>query len=195
MYNRAMATIFYFHGFASVGEGPKTESLRANFPDHVVIAPNIPLNPAKAVEVLSAAVRAATSFPIIFIGTSLGGFWANAMAQKFDAPAILINPSINPSTTMAARVGAALLNYKTGEKIEVTAEDVRQFKELEHEVGELYNGALIHLFLAQDDEVLPYEVTLSQLPYTATLNVAVAGGHRYLLGWNNIIDCVKILTI
>lgn len=99
-----MATILYLHGFASAGAGPKVDALREAFPDHAVLAPDIPTDLVQAQALLDGVVRKITSYPVIAVGTSLGGFWANYLAQVYDMPAILVNPSTEPAVTMASKL-------------------------------------------------------------------------------------------
>lgn len=189
-----MATIFYFHGFGSTGEGPKVDSLRQALPNHTIVAPDIPSNPKVAVTVLSKLIREAASYPVVFIGTSLGGFWANYMAQKFDAPAVIVNPSTNPAASMQSRIGTVFMNYKTNAPIEITQDDVNEFTKLEDELAELYNGALVHLFVAKDDDVISCEQTLKNIPYSASCTISESGGHRYLEEWDKVVSAVSRLV-
>lgn len=138
-------------------------------------------------------MRAATSFPIVFIGTSLGGFWANYFAHKYDTKCVLVNPSISPSVNMAKRVGVDCTNYATGEPIVVTLDIVAQYVALQNEASEMCNGALINLFLAMDDDILDYRTTLVALPFTNTIVVTETGGHRYESKWPAVVTFVRTL--
>lgn len=190
-----MATICYLHGFGSSGVSAKSTAIRKAFPNDTVLSPNIPTNPVDAVRTVTDIVCASMTdlknvndFPLIFVGTSLGGFWANYFAQKFDAPAVLVNPSTSPSCTMQPRVGMDVNNYVTGEKIVVTDADVAEYARLEAETAAEYNGALIDVFLAQDDDVIPFGDTILALPFTRSMSVTADGGHRYDTKWGTVIE-------
>ena len=189
-----MSTIIYCHGFGSTGSNPKSSALRAAFPNDTVVSPDLPIDPSATLQILTKIVHTATSFPIVFVGTSLGGFWANYCAHKFDAPCVLVNPSMTPSATMSLRIGKDICNYVTGEPIVVTSDHVAQFSKLQDEAEYLSNGALIHLFLAMDDDVVDYRKTVASLPFVKSRFVTTDGGHRYEEKWSTVIDLVKTLT-
>ena len=54
---------------------------------------------------------------VILVGTSLGGFWANYMAEKMNLPCILINPVPRPSTSLLKYLpeGGVASSYKVFE--------------------------------------------------------------------------------
>lgn len=100
-----MPTIIYLHGFASIGTSPKSDALVAAFGRDCVFSPNLPTDPEQTIAIVSEIVARVVNFPLIFVGTSLGGFWAHYFAQRFDAACIMVNPSMNPAEKVAERVG------------------------------------------------------------------------------------------
>lgn len=78
--------------------------------------------------------------PVCFMGASLGGFWANWLANYWAAPCILLNPCCHPSD-FAARLP---------QEDKVWAD----FVTLESDI--LHPALPRLLFLAQDDNVLDY---------------------------------------
>lgn len=64
---------------------------------------------------------------IVFVGTSLGGFWAAEMARKFCAPSVIINPCYDPQNMLNKYVGAESTNYKTGDVNTLTSEAVATY--------------------------------------------------------------------
>lgn len=190
-----MATIIYLHGFASVGKGPKYDALCAALPEHEVLAPDLPIDPDEVIKKVKDLVRNVTQYPLLFVGTSLGGFWANYFAHVFDTPCVLVNPSMNPSIGMKCRIGKRFENYITGEPIYISEEILNRFAELEEEEKILRNGYLINLFVAEDDDVLPYKETLKLVPYHASCIVTSDGGHRFEKNWPLVLIKVKNLLM
>ena len=188
-----MATVIYFHGFASTGTGPKVDALKSAFPNDVVLAPDLPSDPVDVILTINSIIDKVKNYPLIFVGTSLGGFWANYFGQVYDVPAVLVNPSTRPSQTLAQRVNTEVVNYHTGDIIKITAKDIDRFKSLESTIESLYNGALVHLFVAEDDNVINPAVTLENIKYTKFKSVTPDGGHRYSEKWNDVISHMQAI--
>lgn len=182
--------IIFFHGFASVGVSPKSDALRAAFGDDQVISPDLPTDPVAVIELITKLVHTAPKDKLIFVGTSLGGFYANYCAQLFDVPCVIVNPSTRPSVTMNARLGINH-NMATGAEFEITREDVAMFAYMEKFINGNSNGALVNLFLAEDDTVLDYRIAEHDIPFTKQTFKFPDGGHRFESNWGSVINCVK----
>lgn len=61
---------------------------------------------------------------IVFVGTSLGGFWAAMMARHFGTPSVIINPCYDPHSMLRKYVGTLQTNYYTAETNVLTDEVV-----------------------------------------------------------------------
>jgi predicted esterase YcpF (UPF0227 family) len=186
-------TIIYLHGFASTGTSEKSQSLRSQLPDTVIFAPDLPADPLQVVTIVADIVASVTQWPLVFVGTSLGGFWANYFAQYYDAPAILVNPSTRPDESMACRVGQPLVNYVTGEPILITPEHISLFVKYRAAADQLYNGNLIHLFAAEDDSVINYNIAVQDLKYFKSVSITPDGGHRYTQHWDRVVHLVATM--
>jgi predicted esterase YcpF (UPF0227 family) len=187
------ATIIYLHEFAGVGNCVKSQILRTTFSNCTVHSPNLPIDPAEIIAVVLIMVQEATQFPVIFVGAGIGGFWANYFAQTFNVPCLLINPSTEPAAIMLPYVGTEIKNHSTNLPIIITHEHVAHYDELQEQASELHNGALVHLLLAMDDELIDYRSTLINLPYFKSVVVTEHGGHRYDAHWTLIINRIKDL--
>jgi len=191
--------IIHLHGFASVGTGVKYDALVAEFGEDNVISPNLPLNPDDVEPMLDSIVRECAkrekSTPIVFVGTSLGGFWANYMSQKWDCPCVLVNPSMFPSHTMFFVSGMTMCNFATGLPFTVPIDIVPSFMKREKFLEDNTNGELINLFVARDDNILDYKVTLRQTPQTASTQIFEDGGHRFEKHWPSVLEKIKELVI
>jgi len=64
---------------------------------------------------------------IIFVGTSLGGFWAAEMARAFSTPSVLINPCYDPYRMLRKYVGVQHKNYITNEVKILTNSNVETY--------------------------------------------------------------------
>lgn len=184
--------IVYLHGFGSAGNSPKSQALKAVFGDDAVISPDLPMDPDEVIAKIATIVHENKEYPIIFVGTSLGGFYANYFAQRYDAPCVLVNPSTKPSVTMAKRLGKNT-NYVTGAEFEITDRHIATFEAMEHAVED-QNGALISLFVAEDDDILDPSIALQYFPFTKTKVVTKDGGHRFEKHWDTVVDYIKTLA-
>lgn len=187
-------TIVYLHGFASSGTSKKSQLLKEVFGDSAVFAPDLPFDPDQVIEVVDSIVSKVTNYPLIFVGTSLGGFWANYFAQKYDAIGVLVNPSSRPDVTMSEKVGTTVLHYQTSEPIVITDNHIEKFTMYRLEAQNLQNGNLIHLFLAKDDDVLDMKVALKDFKYFKTCTITPTGGHRFESEWSLVVEQLKKLT-
>ena len=74
--------IVYLHGFASSGVSDKVTALKERFGDDKVIAPDLPFDPDEVVSLVYDVVRnfmknRKPDEKLVFVGTSLGAFYAN----------------------------------------------------------------------------------------------------------------------
>lgn len=184
--------IVYLHGFASSGTSAKVDALRERFGYDNVLAPNLPFDPEAVVDMVNDLVstflvKRKTGEKLIFVGTSLGAFYANFFGQVYDCPVVLVNPSSNPSESLKARLGPNV-NYMTGEEFMVSVAHLDKLEMMRKKVAETYSGALVSLFVSRDDEVIPYESMLESFPYTSKTVIMEDGGHRFTQYWNLVVD-------
>src|SRR5712691_10546160 len=66
---------------------------------------------------------------ITLVGSSLGGFYATWLAEKYGVRAVLINPATDPHMGLHAYLGRQH-GYHGGESYELTEEHLRQWEEL-----------------------------------------------------------------
>ncbi|MBC5782630.1 hypothetical protein H8N03_06710 [Ramlibacter sp. USB13] len=186
-------TIFYLHGFASAGNGPKAQALRSRFGPRSVLSPDLPIDPRAVRDEVDSLIRTARSSPLILVGTSLGGFYACYFSRRWSLPCVLVNPSMEPSRTVGKRIGTHR-NYSTGADFEVTQEHAREWAAMEASLAEGLDARLVSLFLAQDDDVLPYTSALQRIPADAFRCVTPDGGHRYESHWGSVMDRIAAVA-
>lgn len=190
--------IVYLHGFASSGTSAKVDALRERFGKDSVIAPDLPFDPVEVVSLVDKIVadfivNRKSGEKLIFVGTSLGAFYANYFGHMYDCPIVLINPSGNPSETLKARLGPNV-NYTTGEEFMVSIAHLDKLAAMRKYVTDNYSGSLVSLFVARDDEVIPFESMLENFPLTSKTVVTEDGGHRFTTHWDLVIDRVAELV-
>lgn len=87
--------LVYVHGFASSGSSGTVMTLRSHLAAWNVIAPDLPVDPFEALELLRETV--AKEAPDIVVGTSMGGMYAQ---QLWGTPRIIVNPSFEMSRSL-----------------------------------------------------------------------------------------------
>jgi len=187
-------TIVYLHGFASSGSSPKVDALRERFGTDSVVAPDLPFDPILVRKlildlVLKYLKTRSENDKLVFVGTSLGAFYANYFGHLYDCPIVLVNPSGKPSETLKAKLGPNV-NYATGEEFMVSLAHLDELENMRKYVADNYSGSLVSLFLARDDEVIPFESMMESFPYSSKTVVTDDGGHRFTKHWNLVVDRV-----
>lgn len=82
--------------------------------------PDLPHRPLQAIgKVVQWVEQERNSAPPTFVGSSLGGYYATHLAERFDARAVLINPTVHPFDDLKPNIGAQV-NMYSGEAFEVT---------------------------------------------------------------------------
>ncbi len=166
-----MSKILYLHGFASCGEGNKSLLLKSYFGAENVIAPDLPPSPIDAIDLIEEILGSKNIDCLI--GSSLGGYYATVLAEKYRMKAILLNPSTQPWETLAAY---------TGWQKRFCDEEVFEFKPVYLEQLKMLQTApdkgRYLLLLQSGDEVLDY--TKAQSFYNKhKIIVEYGGNHRF----------------
>lgn len=166
-----MPKVLYLHGFASCGEGNKSLELKRFFGADNVIAPDLPPSPLDAIQMIE-EILIATRFDVL-IGSSLGGFYATYLAEKYKMKAILLNPSTEPWETLSSHLGWQK-RFCDEEVFEFKAVYLEQLKTLQTASDK---GRYL-LLLQSGDEVLDY--TKAQSLYNMhKIIVEYGGNHRF----------------
>lgn len=90
-------TMMYVHGFASSGQSGTVTRLRTVFPNARVVAPDLPVHPQEAIDLLHHLCE--TEKPDLILGTSMGGMYTE---QLYGFDRICMNPAMCIADTMQA---------------------------------------------------------------------------------------------
>lgn len=167
-------TVIYLHGFASGfnGDSPKTGMIeQLGYPLRWALTDGdyTPAGYQRAV----AALNLDLARPLVFMGTSLGGFWARELGNRWGQPWIALNPALRPERTLAPHTGT-LPRYDNGALFTWTAADNAAYEHWPREVIRPEVPGLI--IVAEDDDTIPFQDTLPEVG-TAELLVLPQGGH------------------
>ncbi|MEC9482153.1 MAG: YqiA/YcfP family alpha/beta fold hydrolase [Halomonas sp.] len=116
-----VAGVLYLHGFNSGSESPKARLMRAACAriDHrgrplACCTPQLPHRPQAAYEMAERLLRSLGENTLL-VGSSMGGFLASCLAERFDLRAVMLNPAVDPARLVDDWVGMAFVNDYTGE--------------------------------------------------------------------------------
>lgn len=148
-------SILYIHGLNSSPDSQKARQLsalmqRIGLADQLR-APALHHHPRQAIAQLEAAL-AQLDAPLL-VGSSLGGYYATHLAQRFGLKAVLINPVVNPHRLFDGYLGEQT-NHYTGERWQLTHDHVTALAELE--VPAPTNRERLQVWLQTGDETLDY---------------------------------------
>ncbi len=109
----ALRTVLYLHGFRSSPASFKAQRLREYFSQRGAasrfLCPQLPPSPREAMALIRALVHeqvaGAPADQLAVIGSSLGGFYATAVAEDTACRAVLINPAVWPARDLARYIG------------------------------------------------------------------------------------------
>lgn len=160
-----MRPVIYIHGYGSSGLTETATNLRRVLANEFeVISPTYDgSKPDHSMAVLEVCFQLLRARSPILVGTSLGGFFANALSRKFDVPAVIVNPSIQPSGSL----------HKYGEDAKVLA----AYQSLEAQERARLNEPRRVVVLGSRDEVVDPR-TNGMLLKGNTETVWVDMGHR-----------------
>lgn len=151
--------ILYLHGFASSGNSGTAREIQECLPNSKVISPDLPINPAAALDVIR-NIESHTRIDLV-IGTSMGGLFALFCIGR---NTIVVNPSFHVSQMMKRRLDGAdsvtIPFYKkreTGEtEFELTQSIANSYFNLESNVflqSQLDMANVLGIFGTDDDVV------------------------------------------
>ena len=149
--------ILYLHGFRSSPQSMKARLMAAHFAEaeHRFVCPQLPPSPAAAMELACEFMedRGDTARDWAVIGSSLGGYYATWLAERYGCRAALLNPAVRPDLDLGAHVGVftafhsdAPFEFKPEYLDELTALRVERITRLERYL----------LLAATGDEVLDW---------------------------------------
>jgi uncharacterized protein len=162
-----MIRIVYLHGFNSSPASIKAQLLAraiAELPTAVrpeYFIPQLSHRPSEAMRTVCAWVEGrarSRSNALTFVGSSLGGFYATYLAERYGANAALINPAIDPAIDLASYVGPQR-NLYTGEQYELAAEHLAELATLK--IARITRPARYLLLVQTGDEILDYRAAVA----------------------------------
>ena len=167
--------IIYLHGFNSSPHSQKAQLLRRSLAARGsatrFVVPALSHWPSRAIAECRMLIESNAREPMCLIGSSLGGYYALWLAQRYALRAVLVNPAVRPYELLADHLGLQRSRL-SGESYEFTDEHLRQLRALD--VDAIARPQDILLLLTTGDEVLDYRAALGR--YADVRQHVVPGG-------------------
>ncbi|MEA9567669.1 YqiA/YcfP family alpha/beta fold hydrolase [Polynucleobacter sp. AP-Nickl1-40-C4] len=153
--------VVYLHGFRSsprsskavlTGDAIKALST-ANNPMEWY-CPQLLASPKDSMDMVIRHIEASTHDRLVVIGSSLGGYYTNYLAEKFGCKAVALNPAVRAPKELAPHVGM-LTSYDTNEPYDFRPEYIDELKALQ--VESISNPSRYFLIAAKGDELLDWQ--------------------------------------
>jgi predicted esterase YcpF (UPF0227 family) len=163
--------LLYLHGFRSSPRSFKArvvqQRMEAAGRAADLICPQLPASPKAAMDLVLTLVER-YSGNLAIIGSSLGGFYATWLAERFGCRAALINPAVDPLKDLDKHVGITT-EWHTGEPFEFKRDYIDELAALK--VGTITRPQRYFLLAATGDEVLDYRDMVAHY----------AGAHQHVI--------------
>ena len=106
------------------------------------------------------------------MGSSLGGYWATWLAEKYDLRAVLINPAVKPEMFKNEFINVELQNYHTQDKYQLSEKDGMDLMAVN--INQVKRTANYWLMVQTGDETLDYKLAVEK--YSASKQLIEEGG-------------------
>ncbi len=172
-------TLCYIHGFNSSPQSYKSELARRWLTEHqadtAFVCPFLSPFPDQAMAHLLQEMNALDG-RVGFIGSSMGGFYANYLAERYACKAVLVNPAVRPWLGREYLLGEQT-NYHTDKSYMIEPKHLAQLEAFE--VSRITRPADIWVMVQTGDEVLDYRQAVEK--YKACQVLVEAGGdHSFI---------------
>jgi len=193
--------LIYIHGLDSDANSTKGMLLEKycqhHHPDINVLRPDLNKSPQDVFDKLISLVEEwGSDSKVVFVGSSLGGYFSTLVSNHTGCAALLLNPSTQPHVTLQRFAHDLLLNndsnegqgedelpknqilYTTAGGWDITSADLQWFAD--HQLSEVHYPKKIAVFIKEGDELLNPELSKAFYQQQGSTVILQAGGdHRF----------------
>ena len=175
-----MSRILYLHGFNSSPQSAKAQGfkqwLSVTHPDIELLVPQLPPYPQQAAQLIEKLVKDNANDKLGLIGSSLGGYLAIWLSQRFHLPAVVVNPAVRPFDLLQDFLGDNENPY-THQKYRLAPHHMDELLALR--IPTITSPDLIWLLQQTGDEILDYRQAVSYLG-ACKKTVEQGGNHAFV---------------
>ena len=181
--------LIYIHGYNSSPQSIKAEMLRNYIHDHHLdiefLAPEVSPLPDRAIESLCRLVEQKGAEHVRLVGSSMGGFYATYLAEKYGVHAVLINPAVKPQKLLLQYLGENTHPY-SGETYVFDQSHIETLEQLDVDPHHYPDRYL--LMVQTGDETLDYRLAVDK--YQNCPSIIEEGGSHRFSGFENWIPYI-----
>ncbi len=173
--------LVYIHGFLSGPESHKAQQVKrwSEERDVAFHCPALSAHPGEAIANLEVALinlQMSGAESIGLIGSSLGGYYATYLTEKYPCRALLVNPAVKPYELITAYLDQPLKNYYSEATYTLSSKDMDALKQLE--VATLTRHNRLWLLAQEGDETLDYRQAVERYA-GCQQTIEPAGDHSF----------------
>lgn len=147
------------------------------------VCPALPASPLASIEVVRALVHDTTPANLALIGSSLGGYYATALAERLGCRAALLNPAIAPYRDLSDHVGTQPV-YFSDAIVDFRAEYLDELRSIDVEC--ITRPERYFLLAATGDRVIDYRAMVAR--FEGARQLVVQGSDHELSDFAKYID-------
>jgi len=170
--------LLYLHGFRSSPRSFKAQRMHAwlagHRPEVHWWCPQLPPSPREAMALLRSGIA---NWPVqtsAVVGSSLGGFYATAVAEEKGWQAVLLNPAVDPARDLAQYIGEQTSFHDPQERFFMRPEFIGELRALK--VGTIRQPEHYAAVIAKGDEVLSWQEMTARY-HGAKIKLLEGGDH------------------
>ena len=195
---RAVSTthLLYLHGFRSSPRSTKAQLvarwIAAHRPEVHWWCPQLPPSPHEAMRLIEAGIAGWPCDAMAVIGSSLGGFYATAVAERHGCRAVLLNPAVQPARDLAQHIGETHAWHDPDERLFFRAEYIDELRDLVP--AAITRPERYLAVIAKGDELLDWREMRSR--YAGAPIILLEGGDHALTGFDDHLpDVMRFLEL
>ena len=179
--------VFYLHGFRSSPRSFKARLLQDYFQSidqaDKFLCPQLPVSPKEAMQLARKLCSSIDASELVLIGSSLGGYYATALAEELSCKAVLLNPAITPARDLQKHIGTQKA-WHTNEQVDFRPEYVDELTPFE--MLKISQPERYFLVAATGDEVLDWQQMVQHYP--GARHKIIQGSDHGLSDFRNYMD-------
>ena len=184
--------LVYLHGFRSSPNSSKAvmtkEAVRAISSEenpYEWYCPQLLASPKESMEMVIKYIEQSHAERIVIIGSSLGGFYTNYLAEKYQCKGVALNPAVYAARELEPHVGM-MTAYDSDEPFDFKAEYIDQLRALQVEA--ISDPERYFLIAAKGDELLDWKEMVAF--YSGAKQLVLEGSDHGIADYANHLPAV-----